>query len=405
MEIISEDIFLPEFQTLEDIKCPNCASHGMLLFYEVKEVPTNSCIMLSSHQEALDYPRGDASLGFCPACSFISNVSFQPKLTEYSGRYEETQGFSETFNKFHYDLVNKLIDRHGLHNKKIIEIGCGKGEFLSLLCEIGGNQGFGFDPAFLEERHVSHASGQVSFIKDFYSEKYSQYQGDFIACKMTLEHIHNPLEFMKIIRRSIGNKLDTVLFIQVPDATRIIKDCAFEDIYYEHCSYFTPGSISSLFKKSGFEIIHLETTYNSQYLTVEARPVQGDVPETQDTDEYHLRAYLSGFQEKFKEKLLYWREKLHEIHSQHQKIVLWGSGSKGVAFLTTLKITDEIEYAVDINPFRHGYYMAGTGQKIVAPNFLIEYQPDFVLIMNPIYFDEIQRDLASMDLSPEILAI
>ena len=361
--------------------------------------------MLSSHQEALDYPRGDASLGFCPACSFISNVSFQPKLTEYSGRYEETQGFSETFNKFHYDLVNKLIDRHGLHNKKIIEIGCGKGEFLSLLCEIGGNQGFGFDPAFLEERHVSHASGQVSFIKDFYSEKYSQYQGDFIACKMTLEHIHNPLEFMKIIRRSIGNKLDTVLFIQVPDATRIIKDCAFEDIYYEHCSYFTPGSISSLFKKSGFEIIHLETTYNSQYLTVEARPVQGDVPETQDTDEYHLRAYLSGFQEKFKEKLLYWREKLHEIHSQHQKIVLWGSGSKGVAFLTTLKITDEIEYAVDINPFRHGYYMAGTGQKIVAPNFLIEYQPDFVLIMNPIYFDEIQRDLASMDLSPEILAI
>ena len=38
MEIISEDIFLPEFQTLEDIKCPNCASHGMLLFYEVKEV-------------------------------------------------------------------------------------------------------------------------------------------------------------------------------------------------------------------------------------------------------------------------------------------------------------------------------------------------------------------------------
>ena len=265
MEFIAAEDYLPELQTLADIQCPNCASSGMLLFYEVNEVPTNSCIMLSSYQEALDYPRGDVSLGFCPTCSFISNVKFQPKLTEYSGRYEETQGFSETFNKFHYDLGNNLITRYGLHNQKIIEIGCGKGEFLSLLCEIGGNQGFGFDPAYVEERQQLTTSGQVTFIKDFYSEKYSQYQGDFIVCKMTLEHIHNPLDFVNIIRRSIGNKLDTIIFFQVPDATRIIKDCSFEDIYYEHCSYFTPSSISYLFQKSGFEIFtwKLLTTVNT----------------------------------------------------------------------------------------------------------------------------------------------
>ena len=49
---------------------------------------------------------------------------------------------------------------------------------------------------------------------------------------------------------------------------------------------------------------------------------------------------------------------------------MWGSGSKGVAFLTALNMHTpdcEIEYVVDINPFREGEYMAGTGQEIVSP--------------------------------------
>ncbi len=61
--------------------------------------------------------------------------------------------------------------------------------------------------------------------------------------------------------------------------------------------------------------------------------------------------------------------------SNNQKVVLWGGGSKGVAFLTTLNITDQIKYAVDINPYKHGTFLAGTGQEIVSPEFLKDYNP------------------------------
>ena len=77
---------------------------------------------------------------------FIANLAFNPALTEYSARYEETQGFSPTFNAFHRALAERLIARYDLHGKDIVEIGCGKGEFLMLLCELGGNRGVGFDP-------------------------------------------------------------------------------------------------------------------------------------------------------------------------------------------------------------------------------------------------------------------
>ena len=81
---------------------------------------------------------------------------------------------------------------------------------------------------------------RVTFVKDFYSEKYSAYKADFVCCKMTLEHIHQTGEFIGTVRRSIGDVSDTVVFFQIPEVTRILRDCAFEDIYYEHCSYFSP---------------------------------------------------------------------------------------------------------------------------------------------------------------------
>ena len=88
--------------------------------------------------------------------------------------------------------------------------------------------------------------------------------------------------------------------------------------------------------------------------------------------------------------------------------MVWGSGSKGVAFLTALNLHTpdcEIEYVVDINPFREGKYMAGTGQEIVSPAFLKRYKPDLAIAMNPIYQPEIKADLEKMGLSTEVVSV
>ena len=80
--------------------------------------------------------------------------------------------------------------------------------------------------------------------------------------------------------------------------------------------------------------------------------------------------------------------------------MLWGGGSKAVAFLTTLEVTKGIEYAVDVNRKRSGTYIAGTGQRIVAPEFIEECQPDVVIIISPVYLDEIKADLDRMGVRP-----
>jgi hypothetical protein len=64
-----------------------------------------------------------------------------------------------------------------------------------------------------------------------------------------------------------------------------------------------------------------------------------------------------------------------------------------------------IGYVVDIHPFRQQTYVAGTGQRIVAPAFLTEYRPDMVIVMNAIYHAEIRSALNQLGLRPLVTTL
>lgn len=389
--------------------CPNCESNTLVPFYDIAQVPVHSVLLLETQDAAFNYPKGDINLALCKTCGFITNTDFDASLHEYSSKYEETQGFSPTFNAFHKQLAEDLIERHDLRHKTIIEIGCGKGEFLSMICELGENKGIGFDPAYIPERNQSDVQRDVTFIKDFYSEKYAHYQGDFFVCKMTLEHIPDTLNFIRMVRNAIGENYDTTVFFQVPDAIRVLDERAFWDIYYEHCSYFSLGSLARLFRKAGFDVTNLRRVYGEQYLIVEAKPARVNTlasPKLSAEDDLSaVFASVDNFSETIQDEWSRWLNILNNAKAKSQKIVIWGAGSKGVAFLTTLNIQEDIEFAVDINPYKHNHYMAGTGQKIVSPEFLKTYQPDIVLVMNPIYTDEIARHLNQLGVLAALMPV
>ncbi len=385
--------------------CPACESNSVEIFYEVESFPVHTVLNMKTRDRALNYPQGEIRLGFCNRCGFIYNTVFDSSLLEYSTECEESQGYSATFNKFNRQMAVELVEKYNLKNKKIVEIGSGKGDFLIMLCELGNNSGVGVDPAYVEGRQQSEALTRIEFIKDFYSEKYASHKADLYCCKMTLEHIQNPLEFMRMVRSAIGNELDSIVFFQIPNVSRILEDCAFEDIYFEHCSYFSPSSLTNLFQNSGFEALDLKTGYSDQYLMIEARPVKDDVVKKEGFgDTEILKNQVLDFSQAFQKKSGFWTEKLQEFKQKNLKTIIWGSGSKGVVFLTLLNTT-QIEYVVDINPHRQGTYMAGNGQLIVSPDALKEYEPDVVIIMNAIYKEEIKADLEKMNLYPELFTV
>ena len=96
-------------------------------FYSVENVPAHSVLLMSSAEQARDYPRGQIRLGFCPRCGFISNVAFESQLSDYSPHYEETQHYSPRFQRFARELAGQLIENYNLRHKTVLDIGCGKG--------------------------------------------------------------------------------------------------------------------------------------------------------------------------------------------------------------------------------------------------------------------------------------
>lgn len=396
-----------EIGTTVASSCPSCGFEPLRSFYEVRDVPVHSCLMMASREEALAFPCGDVTLAFCPRCGFITNVSYDPDHREYAPGYEDQQSFSPTFNVFARRLARRLIDRYDLRGGDIVEIGCGKGDFLALLCEMGENRGVGIDPACVAERITGPAAGLITVIQDYYSEKYADYTGDLVMCRHTLEHIDQTAAFVTTVRRGIGEREGTAIFFEVPDTMRVLRERAFWDVYYEHCSYFTPGSLARLFRRCGFAVEEIELDYDDQYLLIHARPVPERSEAVHGLEESveELSREVERFSTACAETVSRWRRTFERYEAERRRVAIWGSGSKCVAFLTTIGIAGKVGRIVDINPHRHHMFIPGAGNEVVPPDSLREYGPDVVVVMNAIYRDEIADSLAGMGVRPEIVTV
>ena len=393
--------------TVPDASCPNCRASNLMPFYQIDGVPAHSCLLMPEREQALGYPTGDLHLAFCENCGFITNQRFDMGLEEYSPLYEETQHFSARFNAFAHSLASRWIETYGIRDKQILEIGCGKGEFLDLLCELGGNRGIGVDPGCIPERMTEEARSRITVIQDYYSEKYSDLTADVVLCRHTLEHIPNTLEFVSMIRRALEIRPETLVLFELPDTTRVLHDRAFWDLYYEHCSYFTAGSLARLFRSCRFDLLELRRDYDDQYLLIAALPSKAPTEESLEleNDFEETKSKVLAFRDDYDAKIQEWKSRLVELSKAGNRIIAWGSGSKCVSFLTTLGIGPEIDYVVDINPFKQGKYLPGTGHEIVAPEFLREQPPGAIVVMNPIYCDEIRSSLEDLGVTAELLPV
>jgi len=392
--------------------CLSCGSTDVEVFHQEAGVPVNSCLLLASEAEARAFPRGAIRLGFCHACGFIANTAFVQALAEYSTRYEETQGFSPRFQRFADDLAHRLVDRFDLHDKDILEIGCGKGEFLLRVCELGNNRGVGVDPSVVLDRVRGPAADRVSFIADLYRKQHADLPADFVICRHTLEHISDVAGFMELLRANLAGREATTVFFELPDVLRVLREVAFWDIYYEHCSYFTVGSLVRLFERNGFTVLDARLDYDDQYILLEAHTDDGSggfkgrrgsrvaVDQVED-----VAAAVGEFRRRHQAQLASWDARLAGLSASGRRAVVWGAGSKGVAFLCALPAAERIEVAVDINPYKHGMFMAATGQRIVPPAFLADYRPDVVIVMNPIYRDEIRAELDRLRVEADVVAV
>mgnify|MGYP001093605601 CR=1 FL=1 len=383
--------------------CPVCNRKGVQNVINIKQVPIVCNSLSDTRQAALDAPLGDIELAFCRQCGHVFNLAFDAQQIGYTEDYENSLHFSPRFQEYATALASDLVGRYGLIDKDILEIGSGRGDFLRLLVELGQNRGVGFDPSYPGPAKGEELPG-MTFVQDYYDQRYAGFPADFILSRHVLEHIPQPGAFLRMLRAVIGERQETVVFFEVPNVLYTLHDLGIWDLIYEHCSYFSASSLAEAFRCSGFEVLETRQTFGGQFLTIEARAAQEKKSNAigQDSSLEEIARDVQTFAGNYREKVSAWKKRLQAFKQTGKRVVIWGAGSKGISFLNTLKAPDTIEYVVDINPRKQGKFISGAGQQIVSAAFLKTYQPQVVILMNRNYEAEIQRQLQDMGLDVEI---
>jgi SAM-dependent methyltransferase len=370
-------------------------------FLHRSQVPVHQNLVVTSRAAACSVARGELDMVACENCGFVFNRAFDSTLLAYGEDYDNTQSCSAYFDSYLDGLVKDLIERQGVRNSTIVEVGCGKGQFLRKLVNYPGadNRGVGFDPSYVGAD--SDLDGRLVFRRCYYDDKCNDVAADVVVCRHVIEHVPEPIALLRSVRAALVNSSRARVFFETPCVEWILCNWVAWDFFYEHCSLFTAASLSLAVERAGFAVERVEHIFGGQYLWLEALVSDADLLSVQSGQETAKLALAYGAEEEILRQK--WLAKLLELKARG-KVSLWGAGAKGATFANL--VDPEcilIDCVIDLNPNKQGRYIPGTGHPIVAPTDLSRRGVTSAVLMNPNYREENLRLLAEAGIELDLI--
>jgi SAM-dependent methyltransferase len=389
--------------TSTGLECRVCASTRVQPFIQRGATPVHQNLLCRDQPSAIQIGRGDITMAVCAECGFIFNSAFEVSRLRYGNDYDNNQLSSPSFTSYLEELARYLVDRAGVRNRRIVEVGCGRGDFLRQLIRAdNGNVGCGFDPSYTGP--ASELGGRLSFQPRYFDGPGQGLCADVVICRHVIEHIEQPLDLLRTIRRALGDSRDARVFLETPCVEQILKNRFVWDFFYEHCSLFSAASLATAMQQAGFKVDNIKHVFGGQYLWLEGRP-DGSVEReiTRDSGELPALARQCGAAEA--RMIAVWKQRVASLAGKG-RVAAWGAGAKGVTFLNLVDPARQwLECVVDLNPNKQGCFVAGTGHPIVSYKELIPLEISTAIVMNHNYLEESRRLLQRAGISVELVSL
>jgi SAM-dependent methyltransferase len=385
-------------------RCDACGDGTLVPFADLGEIPVLCGVHWADADEAAASPVGRMVLAYCPLCAYVRNVAFEPSIMVYDTTMDTNLHHSPAFQAFSAELVKHLADRYALAGKRVLDIGCGQGEFLRELCHAGGCTGVGYDAMYAGDVGAN-ASGVV-----FHSGHAPRGAGlpeyDMVTSRHWFEHIDDPYEFLADLRVQARDR-EAYGYLEVPDACYDLSTAGWE-VIYPHVSYFDAYSLRRIVERAGWRVEDTGTLFGGMFRFIELSanspsPRRGSQPLPAAADRDRQLAAVTGFAERHLAERAAWRDRIAGLDGAGARPVLWGAGSRGVQFLTFADPDRRLAAVVDVNPRKWGRYLPVTAHRVDAPESLVDIRPTAVIITNPSYRNEIGAQLRALGVTAELL--
>jgi SAM-dependent methyltransferase len=380
------------------MNCPVCDRPSDAPFLTRQQVCVHQNLVVDTPQAARALRGGTLALHVCAGCGFVFNGAFDPALLQYGAAYDNTQTCSPTFQQHVEARAGHIVQTGGARDATIVEIGCGNGSFLSSLARRStGIRGVGFDPSY--SGPDTALDGRVRFERRFYDNTCGEVDADIIVCRHVIEHIPRPVDFLRTICKTIRQN-DARIFFETPCVEWILRNEIVWDFFYEHCSYFTAGSLAQAFARAGFRADEVSHVFGGQYLWAEGRPA-GERPA--ESGASRIVDLARRYAEREAAIVSGLHERVVEL-SRRGPVAIWGAAAKGVTLANLIDPEATLlACIVDINPNKQGKFLPGSAHPIVGPGEIGIFGLRTALVTNPNYFEENSRIVRSTGLNLELV--
>ena len=335
----------------------------------------------------------------CNECGLIFNAIFDAGAIPYDEHYENRQNFSPGFLAMLEQTSDKLAQRYSLHGNTVLEVGCGKGDFLSLLCDRAQACGLGYDTSC--EAPGLQADGRVSFFQRYVTVADVTQKINIVVCRHVVEHVSQIGDFFRFLHGIAVAGGNSPVYVETPALEWIVEHQAFWDVFYEHCNYFPTRTLRLLAEQAGFTVLDHRLVFGGQYQALELRPDAADstCPPLYEQSGPMLRTFAESLSSSRREIM---------SRLDHAGIAngwaIWGAGAKGVSLAIAL-VDHPPAFVIDSNPSKQGMFLPGTGISIIAPDDPKIATVPVILVANANYMTEIRAVLTHHGHTPQLLTL
>lgn len=308
--------------------------------------------------------------------------------------YSYTSSNSSVARKHWEELAGKTIEKFGIKDKFVVEVGSNDG-YLSEQFAKAGNRVMGVDPSpymarLAEERGVQTRTGL--FGKEIAQEIEDRYgKADMIIANNVFNHSNSPRDFAEAVSGLLAEN-GRFMFEQ-PYWHTGVKSGKFDQIYHEHVSYFLTKSIEKLLNVANMKITDARVVdYHGGSLKTVAEHFNSKTPRSIEAQKLIEQEITDGmfnpktYKEMMKsviKKRDSFLKKVYEIRAKEESIIAVGAAAKGNTFLNFYNLDHSvIDFVTDSSPHKQGKLTPATRIPIVGDDVFKNYDKVHALILS-----------------------
>ena len=393
-----------------NMTCIACG-HALSPLMTLDDMPASAQNIPAASELAEDHPLS-LTLCQCPSCGL---VQFDTEPVDYYRDVIRAGGGTRTMTRLRHEEYARLLtamQENHIHGRRIVEVGCGRGEFLRMWQNLAedpeGAAALARDQARdplsgqpnaapLHLVGLEHKPSLVEEANAVADKKYRVYEGfatgdvrypegpfDAFVQFNFLEHQPDPCDMLRNIGRNL--KPQALGLITVPSFEYILRYNGYYELLRDHIANYTEFTLQKLLQDCGFELLSMDLVNRD---TIEAIVRKADPDELSELHYSGRLIDVSALRDSYDRLSASVNAHIDHLSESHRTMAIWGASHQGFTLAATTKLGGRVEYIIDSAPFKQGRFSPASHIPIVAPDYAVAHPVDEILIVAPGYTDEI----------------